>query len=284
MGDKVESIFEELSKASTLVAMVGALASAFLGTFGAQVVISRGQLRQAVSSELNAVSSAALLCVTIANTYMAFRKDFSRPALDAFNKGKDEFLKFLENKEANVAVPAPFRWVADFSQHAVIFSPSELLQETTFQKIGIRGRALDAVTRLRNSEFQLNDAIGRREERSRILAELNSVEQAYRYYGIPDAAQNKDERFKDSVEAIDTYTADCIFFAIVAGTDLCRYGERLRAKYQTKFVRPLPRMDTINWEEAKKTGLVPKDEEYKLWLKGFPQKEAETIIARGLVT
>jgi hypothetical protein len=50
--------------------------------------------------------------------------------------------------------------------------------------------------------------------------------------------------------------------------DLLIYGRKLRRQHAWRFWQ-LPYVDREDWTEAQQAGLIPPDEQYKDWIKGF---------------
>jgi hypothetical protein len=64
----------------------GTLASAAFGAFAGAWINSRIQTKRTAVAELNSVSSAALLCVAICNSSIAFKRQFVAPMHDAYEQ------------------------------------------------------------------------------------------------------------------------------------------------------------------------------------------------------
>ena len=63
-------------------------------------------------------------------------------------------------------------------------------------------------------------------------------------------------------------TDDCIFFSTLIAKDLHAHGRRLLRKHGWRLGSERKSLTTWNWNEDTE-GLMPKDDEYQAWLKGF---------------
>jgi hypothetical protein len=69
---------------------VGTLASAAFGAFAGAWINSRIQAKKTAVAELNSVSSALMLCVSICNSSIGFKRQFVAPMHDAYERVRKE--------------------------------------------------------------------------------------------------------------------------------------------------------------------------------------------------
>jgi hypothetical protein len=106
-----------------------------------------------------------------------------------------------------------------------------------------------------------NDLIGE--------AKTNGMTTA-RYFGEPAADGSVDERVISNITALYDGSDDCIFFGRVLSDDLLKYGNRLRRRYRRRLYRlGIPKFQPADWSLAERERLIPSDEKYQRWLRGF---------------
>jgi hypothetical protein len=267
---------------STLVA--GAF-GAFFGAWGAQAVISRGQSKQSMVGELNSISAALALCFTISNHFMSLKRQHVRAL-------RDDYEQALQDFEASWKRPSPpgqpkvIEVRADLQTLTPLKVPIDRLERHIFEKISIRGRAPVAATDLIAAIDSLERSI---EYRNGLITEirqgpaLSPLALAERYFGLTDANGRRDERFRQSITAIFNQTDDCIFFSRILADDLLAYGAALRRRYIWKFVSRFPKFVPADWSVAESEGLIPTEEQYANWLRGFKKSETGWQQVRGWI-
>ncbi|RWA97849.1 hypothetical protein [Mesorhizobium sp.] len=266
-ADWLAPFLSEVVKAPVLVALVGAMAAAYFGAWGAQRMISRDQQRQAVVAELNAISAALSLCFNISNVFISLKGQFVRPMHGRFLDGEAALRQFQAQTARS---RSPFKWQADFRTVPLVFAPTEFLQTTVLEKIGMRGLGVDALIRLKASEIGLAQTINQRTEAIALVgAETSETLKVRRYFGVSLPNGDVDERFADALRGIVQQTDDCIYFSYYLARELTKYGDALRLKYKDRWGWRLPKLQQLDWKDAHEKKLIPPDEEYKAWSRAF---------------
>ena len=117
---------------------------------------------------------------------------------------------------------------------------------------------------------RLNDAI---ELRNNLIVQFKSKgattpeEILQFYFGERDASRNLDRVFPDSIKAIIQHTDNAIFFGVLAAKDLVNHAKALKIK----FGKNAPKIHGPDFSTPELEGLIPDDENYAAWLRGFPQ-------------
>jgi len=256
--------------------VVAAAFGAFFGAWGAQVIISRNQTKQAVIAELNSVSAALMLCFSICNRFVSLKKQHVRPLRDQYMGAKRALDDFLEAAKTHTGPQPPvFEFSLDLRTITPVKVPTEMLNRSLFEKISIRGRALAAAVDLVGAIDGLDKTIRYRNDLIEEVQKgppLSHEERAQKYFGQKTEEGIIDERFPSSVEGIYVQTDDCIFFSRILADDLFEYGMKLRNRYAWKFRLRTPKLSEADWSIAEKDGLIPPTEQYKNWLQGFKKR------------
>jgi hypothetical protein len=245
------------------------LIAALFGTLAGAFVTGRVQARKAVTEELRSIAGTIHICYSICNTAIALKKQHVAPMRDRYLAARQQYLNAVT--AARPGVPLQFELMADFQTLTEPKMPSSILERQVFDKIGVHGRGLIATVELLNAIEALSKTMNYRDA---LITEIDSRklppgELAELYFGTRTKTGSVNAKFQTSIEAIYLATDDCIFFARQVARDLEAYGKALRRKQRWKmrwFLPTLPRADI-----TAAAGLIPNDEEYAGWLKGFKE-------------
>jgi hypothetical protein len=252
---------------------LGTLASAAFGGFAGAWINNRIQNKRTVVEELNAVHAALVLCFSVSNRFILLKCQHVRPMRDRYVQARQEYDEFKERSRTHKGPPRlVYNFRADLQTITPVIAPIQVLERYVFEKISLRSRALAAAVDLVGAIDGLEKAIA---HRNNLIAEVRKEGPvqadllAERYFGLQNASGVTDERFKMNVEAIYNQTDDCIFFSRILADDLLTYGNRLRRKNAWKYRLGIPKLKGVDWSIAKGQGLLPSDEAYVSWLRGF---------------
>jgi hypothetical protein len=207
-----------------------------------------------------------MLCISICNISIAFKRQFVAPMHEAYERVRMNYEKKLTVKGEG---PNTFALRADLQTLMLQKMPTEVLERYVFEKISVRGRALAAAVQLVGSIEGLANAIANRNE---IIAEFRGTspdQRLAKFLGLRSAEGVVDGRYRASVAGIFDQTNDCIFFSRILADDLLKYGNRLRRRHRRRFRLGLPKLDGADWSSVEAAGLMPSAELYKAWTDGF---------------
>lgn len=250
--------------------LIAAGAGAFAGALGAQAIISRTEKRQELTSELNSVRAALMLCFSICNTFVSLKRQHVRPIRNNYVAAQQEHEAFQER--ATMAADGVYELHAELRTLSPPKVPIEILERYVFERISISGRALAAAAQLIGAIDGTFKSIAYRNELVREFqtANLSPRSLTEKYLGLTTAHGAADERFRHSVTGLYEQTDDCIFFARILADDLLAYGNRLRLRlpWKDRLLR-VRKLQPADWTIAERSGLLPTDEQYADWLRGF---------------
>lgn len=255
--------------------VVGGAFGAFFGAWGAQGVISRGQRRQSIVTELNSISAATVLCFSISNAFIAFKRQIVLPLRASWQSVHDAHVNFIyESKLRQAKGPRVFHFKADLESVPFVRTSVDVLERHVFEKTALRGRGLaaaDALFRviddLTNTVRDRNDLVTEFREAS------HSPERLLEFYlGTADVDGHVDDRFRANIEALYLHSDDCIFFSRILADDLIEYGNRLRKRLPWRSRFRFPKFLPADWSEPERRGLLPSQDNYQAWLKGFRRR------------
>jgi hypothetical protein len=153
-------------------------------------------------------------------------------------------------------------------------SPHGALEKMIFEKTLVRGRALAALVTLVGAIDGLGISINARNDmvENRRTAPWNDRERLEFFLGLRSATGVIDERFPTNMAAITAQIDDCIFFAKTLAADLAQYANNLRRKERWFYRLRVPNIAEANWSYPEKLGLMPKEDDFINWLRGFQPK------------
>lgn len=248
-------------------AVIASISGGFFGAYGAQFISARSSTFESVKNELNAASAAFVLTYSICNRYCVLKKQIVTPMVQRFSS--------VEKSHAVInASSSPlkiFEFQANYASIQDVTTPISALEAMLFEKVSIRGRGLALVPALASAAIELNASISGRNELIEEFREKRQDDKVIleKYLGLPNAKGDIDQRHPDLVRAVALQTNDCIYFSYLLNADLSAYAGSLRNRYRWRYLRRFPKVGTVDWTEAKQNGLIPPDEDYKDWTRGF---------------
>ncbi|WP_315756761.1 hypothetical protein [Bradyrhizobium sp. SZCCHNRI2007] len=251
----------------------GTFFTAAFGAFAGAFAASRAHNKRTIVAELHALNAAHQLSIAIANIILALKRQNIAPLEPGIERLRLEYESHKTMVRAGSPL-APFRFELDMHSLFLPATPHVALEKIIFEKTLVRGRALAALVSLVGTIDSLGMSIEIRNEmvEERRTAQWNDQERLEFFLGLRSAAGIIDQRFPTNIEAITRYTDDCIFFAKTLATDLAEYANTLRWKASWFYYLRIPKIDEPNWSWAE--GLIPNEESYSNWLRGFPSRRA----------
>jgi hypothetical protein len=251
----------------------GTFFTAAFGAFAGAFAASRAHNKRTIVAELNALNAAHELSVAIANIFLAVKRQHAGPLKEDFERTRASYASHQTMVKAGTQL-APFRFTADMRSLTLPATPQVALEKMIFEKTLVRGRAIAALVSLVGVIDGLAISIKARNEmiENRRTAQWNDRERLEFFLGLRSATGVIDERFPTNIAAITAQTDDCIFFAKTLATDLAQYANSLRWKELWFYRLRVPKIDETNWAYPDKMGLMPKEDDYRNWLRGFQSR------------
>jgi hypothetical protein len=261
----------QYANSNFFIACVTAFASAFAGAYGAQFIVNRTEHKRRLLEEIRCTNAATIVAFSITNSFCALKNQHVRSLKNNFDKQRNEHETFgREKAQGYLPSQQQFEIQADFQTLAPVQVPIELLHTFLFEKVSVTGLPLMAVVTLsqcidglNTSLDKRNDFVAESKKRSPIPhGELESI-----YFGAPDKNGRIDRTYPDTIDAISSYTDDCIFFSKLLGDVLMEHGRKLGKLYGRKS----PRIHKLDFTKAEKNGLIPDKNVYANWLNMFKE-------------
>jgi hypothetical protein len=193
-----------------------------------------------------------------------------------FEKQKAELVIFKRRRAAaEIPNDQMHEFTADMRTFPAPVVPIGTLKTLVFERISAYGRPLALVSILEQSLTGLAEAI---EHRGRLIQRFQSGsipkdKFAHHYFGLQQASGETNQEYSDTVSAIASYIDDVAFFSSLLCSDLIKHGEKVRATIVKPSDMNVPRVTKADFSGPKAKGLIPPDENYADWLKGFQEAE-----------
>jgi hypothetical protein len=240
-----------------------ALFGAGLGSYTAYIFSRRGKEFDDREQEIKFSNQGVLSAGNIANAAAGFKRQQTLPIRARYDKALKEFLSFEDRKHAGTLNPDEYyTLLADYQNLSTFRGPIEVLLRAC-EHTSPDGMVMMMAYTLQQSIEQLNEVI---ETRGSLIAEVkqlppDAVKKRLALYFGHEHENGHDVRFKNIIEAIDSFTDDCIFFSVKVCHGFTAHGKKLRANNK--------RHSTIRAFDFDKMGasdVIPPDANYESWL------------------
>ncbi|RWN34171.1 MAG: hypothetical protein EOR97_05290 [Mesorhizobium sp.] len=271
---QLTSLWHYVNSSPNFVPSVVGIAAAFAGSWGAQIAILRRERRREIIASVNSVNEAQALCFTIANSFMSLKNQHLIGMLQRFRATEARFEAFSNEKQVRNDygdLVNVFEFQAELHTLPIIKVPIERLETTIFEKLGLGSRPLALTIELARAIDAVNTSTSGRNEIVTKWYEAPQVSHdamLVRYLGVK-VRGGADEKYKQTLFAIETYCNDCIFFAKLLSETLNEHGNRFRRRYRHHIFWRLPKVAKADFSSPQAQSLVPDSSGYQAWLDGF---------------
>lgn len=254
-----------IANSGWIIALLSAVAGSVAGSWWTQRVIEEREHIAAGRAELRAINRAIMVCFAVVNAYMSLKKQHLVKLIADYRKCQEDTKAALA-RDARV-----ISFSADMTSIPHPQSLATRLEDLLFNEISAGGRALAAATALVDIQQHLNRALDTRDALIQEFraSSLDGRQFAEVFFALTDANGNVDARYQDCIRAIEVYTNDCIFFAMVSAHDLRQYGERLIRRYSGSIGSIGKNLHNVDWSSTEHQELQPKSADYASWTRGF---------------
>lgn len=257
-------------------ALVGSLAGAFAGAYAAQRIVERAKEKELLLAQLRNINAAITTAFSVCNTMISFKKQHVREIATLFQNQKVAFIEH-HRKVSSGESAEELRMQVDLRNLETPRVPTEVLQTLLFERISVTGRPLALVSTLLQTVESLARSVATRNNLVERFKKIdpNSLPQfSAIYFGLPFGGGHIDLQYSDTVTAISRLTDDAIFFSELIAKDLHEYGETVLAQYKKLSRDKTQSVSTGDFTLAREAGLMPNEDDYQDWLKGFVKKSS----------
>lgn len=251
--------------------VVGALAGAGFGAWGAQRIAERAKRREELLKQIRNTNTAIMLAFSICNSVLSLKKQHVKSIKENFEEQRSAFLVHQKKRQSGqIGHDVLFYFAADFQTLLPPEFPIEIMQSVAFEKLSLSGRPISLVITLTQTLQSLKDSL---EKRNQLIESFKSNplppdNLAAFYFGV-QLNGNVDRSYADSIEAIYTQTDDAIYFSHLLISDLRSHGQELTAAFKNTFKKGVPSINEADFSKAEQAGLLPDTAHYADWKNMF---------------
>ncbi|WP_156175491.1 hypothetical protein [Bradyrhizobium sp. LTSP849] len=239
--------------------------TAAFGTFVGAFVTSRSQAKRRTIDELKAVHVAYGLCFTMINKALAIKRQHIRPMKQAYDEAVERYDDFAANPAGAFALELDLRTLSQ-----VRFGVPAL-EKVVFEKFSLGHRGIAAAASLADATEDLRISI---DYRNSLISEFQKRQptthlERIAFYVGAYMDEQVDLRFGHNLEALSLQADDCIFFGMKLADELLRLERKLHSRNGWKYRLNIPRQHPADWSTAHAENLIPTQDRYADWLRGF---------------
>ncbi|CAN5168279.1 hypothetical protein BH10PSE10_BH10PSE10_02920 [soil metagenome] len=262
---------EAVLNSNFTTSIIGALAGAFFGAWGAQKIAEKAKRRDDLLKEIRNTNAAIMLAFAICNSVIALKKQHVKSLKEQLDNQRIAFAchnvrELLAGKRLIFTIQ--FNLMTLSSLHL----PLEVLEDQIFEKLSLVGRPLALMAQVRQSAMSLEDSNSNRNELVREFRKRPKGDQAKLladYLGVPlPGSRLTDQNYADYVNAIFSQTDDLIAFSRMLAEDLIAHGESLSKKFKSEFGIGIP-IHKPAFEKPEVVTLLPDESNYSDWREMF---------------
>ncbi|CAI8810402.1 hypothetical protein EMIT093MI4_10633 [Pseudomonas sp. IT-93MI4] len=144
-----------------------------------------------------------------------------------------------------------------------------------FTRLSINNRSLSLTSAIAESLEQLNYSIATRNELIKSFKSGNfsfGADIISMYFGLPFGDGHVNQEFGDCIEGMASHNDEIIFFSVLLCKDLHQHGLYTATRFEKKLKSTAPNINEVSFDEARREGLIPENEEYPTWFSSFQEK------------
>lgn len=268
---------KEFANSAFTTSLLGALAGAYAGAHGAQLIARRSKLRDDLTAEIRSVNAALAITFSIANSLFALKKQHVKPLLDHHATEEAKLKDFkLKLNSGFIQGNVKHEFQADFRALSTLSLPIAQLVDVVLGKLSTTGRPLNLVIAISGTSETLNGLIARR---NALIDDLRGgklpagSDLVSMYFGLPYGGGHLNREYPDALSGIGSYLDDLIFYSQLLCKDLREHGESLAQKFTSSFGRPSPRISQVSFDTADAVALMPPEQNYQSLLNAFQSQD-----------
>lgn len=247
-----------------------AAAGAVGGAYGAQIITEQTKSKDDLVKEIRNTNAAIALTFSICNSLLSLKNQHTKRMKETYDIQRATCLSQISLQQRGVSVPTS-RFDADLQQLSLPYQPIAVLQTQLFEKLSVRGRALNLITTLAQILETLHQFLEKRNELIKHYQTQNFSSDEFNilFFGLPYNGGHVNNEYPSCIDSIYTSTDDGAFCAQLLCKDLVKHGRRLAQRYKIKFGKDAPQIDKPDFSKAEKNGLMPKPDNYSDWFAAF---------------
>jgi hypothetical protein len=256
-----------------MTSLVGALAGAFAGATAAQRIAERTRQSDNLLGQLRATNAAMTVAFTICNSFIQLKRQHVQALYVGFHAQVAALQEFHRKRNAGeIPLEQPFQFQADLRSIQLPLMPVEVLQRLIFDRLSVSGRPLALAATIAGTVESVRDLM---EKRAELVTRFNAIPPGHDaltialYFGLPHGDGRVSTEYKDTLEGLFNQIENGIFFSELLCKDLKGFGDETLAKYKKLSKKTTERVSEVDFELARREGLMPDESKFADWLRGF---------------
>lgn len=254
-----------------VTAILGSLAGAFAGAYGAQRIAERAKFRDQLLKEMRVTNTVITLSFGIANSLLALKKQHVMPLIKDFDTEKAAFFEFdTKFKQGLISRTSEYHFRANLMSLSLQHLPVDILQKEIFEKLSLSGRPISLATTLSQTLHNLQSSLAGRNQQIESY-KANGIT-AEKYFGLPNNGQ-VDEMYSSLMKAIYMQTDEGIFYSHLLCQDMNKHGKDLLKRFNKHFKNGAPTISNVDFSASEIEGLMPDAKNFSDWFTAFREKD-----------
>ena len=257
------------------ISIASAFAGAFAGASIAQKIAERSKRRDELTKEIRNTNAAVVVASAVTEVFMSLKTQHVQGLKDNFEKTEANFRQFVARRNTGqIGREVEFQLVVDFRSLAIPPMPLDVLQQQMFEKLSLSGRPPRLQIALAQSAHSVADFVQKRNELIQSFKASNHPREKLLklYFGLPDSDGHINQEYASSLSAIYKFTDDGIYFGVMLCDDLALHALELSQRFFKEFGESGPPPASVDFSNARTTGIIPDAAEYSDWSTGFIKK------------
>lgn len=257
-------------------ALVSAGFGAGVGAWMAGRIAERAKLRDILLAEIRSIDVAITICISIIDVGGSLKNQYVLKLLKEHESNRKRFAEHITSERRG----SPFPLKIERQKLQKIEPPIAELQSLVFKNMNISPNGVKSMIALADAIANLNGII---DSYNKLLEDFKTgnlppgFTAAHYHLSIPVEGTVNNE-YDSAVRGIANYTNDVIFFAKKLAECLTPQGNRISQRYEKISGEKLK---TRKIELLSGNGkLIPSDEEYVQWMKGWEIDPKNTIVRK----
>lgn len=266
---------KSFSNSSFTTSLVGALAGAFAGAMAAQRIAERSKLRDELTKEIRNVNAGMTIALSIASSAIGLKKQYLQTIKEKYATDKKTIEQIIKTRKSHPESSETYAFSGDLRTLSTSKPPIDALKEIVFTRLSINNRSLSLTSAIAESLEHLNYSIATRNELIKSFKSGNfsfGADIISMYFGLPFGDGHVNQEFGDCIEGMASHNDEIIFFSVLLCKDLHQHGLYTATRFEKKLKSTAPSINEVSFDEARREGLIPENEEYPTWFSSFQEK------------
>jgi hypothetical protein len=250
-----------------LLAAIGSLA----GALGAWWIADRAKRKDDALKVMRSINIATSLGKAILEEYMAVKKQRILELKSKYDQDRAKCLRLQAMHDAGVLPQGTYSIETHLGTIDVPLIPIAALEREVYERQAVSGKVLACMNAIISWSNSFNRVVAQRQE---VIDGFKGKADPRAYFGLPTES-GVDERYKDTMQGISEYCDNVIYFAYRFTKESEKYGHRYLKKNKGLLRSSGVIVNTTNFDDAYRQGLMPSEGRFQAWERGMIEVETK---------